>query len=104
MFPLADSQWGKRRVDSRARAAVMTWLTPSKKKNFETTKVLTSMTTLAAMTARREMMLRTRITFKTMYPGPAMGSPDLPERLKQGILVVVGVQMRDGGRREHSTL
>ena len=97
-----DSHEGERWVDSRASAAVITWLTPSKKKNFETTKVLTSMTTLAAMTARREMMLRTRMMFRTMYPGPAMGSPDLPERLKQGIVVVV-VQMRVGGRREYWT-
>lgn len=49
----------------------MTWLTPSKKKNLETTKVLTSITVLAAMTARRAIMFTTRKMFRTMYAGPA---------------------------------
>jgi hypothetical protein len=37
----------------------------SKKKNLETTKVLTSMTELAAMTANRAIMLITRMTLST---------------------------------------
>jgi len=38
----------------------------SKKKNLLTMKVLISMTELAAMTASRLMMLRTRMTLRTM--------------------------------------
>ena len=57
--------WGKDGGYVRLRAAVTTWVTPSKKKNFETMKVLTSMTILAATTAKRQMMLQKRITFKT---------------------------------------
>ena len=52
-------------LNIRLRAAVMTWLTPSKKKNFETMKVFTSITALAATIARRQIMLQTRMTFRT---------------------------------------
>lgn len=38
------------------------------------------MTELAAMTDRKDMMFRTRITFRITYPGPAT------ERLKKTIL------------------
>lgn len=78
--------------DSRARKAVITWLTPSKKKNFETTKVLTSMTVLPAMTARRVMMLKTRRMLRMTYPGPARGSRELLERLKMPIMMVIMVE------------
>jgi hypothetical protein len=44
---------------------VITCWHPSKKKNLLTTKVLTSMTELAAMTASRLIMLRTRMTLRT---------------------------------------
>ncbi len=44
----------------------MTWLTPSKKKNLDTTKVLTSITLLAAMTAVRPMMFMTRRVLRIM--------------------------------------
>lgn len=65
----------------RLRHAVIMWLTASKKKNLETTKVLTSMTTLATITARRPIMFMTRITLRTMYPGPAR------DFLKSGIVL-----------------
>lgn len=71
---------------------MITWETPSKKKNFEMTKVLTSMTVLPAMTARRVMMLKTRRTLRMTYPGPARGSRVLLERLKMPIIVVVMVE------------
>jgi len=71
---------------------VITWLTPSKKKNFETTKVLTSMTVLPAMTARSVMMLKTRMMLRMTYPGPARGSRELLERLKMPITVVIMVE------------
>ena len=48
-----------------------TWLTASKKKNFDTMKVLTSITKLATIIVSRQMMLSTRIVFKMTYPGPA---------------------------------
>ena len=63
-----------------ATSAVMRWLTPSKKKNLLTTNVLTSITKDAAMTARRQTILHTRMTLRTVYPGPAR------ERLKNGIV------------------
>lgn len=50
----------------KLRHAVIMWLTASKKKNFEMTKVLTSMTELATMTAMRPIMFMTRITLRTM--------------------------------------
>lgn len=50
----------------KLRHAVIMWLTASKKKNFEITKVLTSMTMLATMTAMRPMMFMTRIRLRTM--------------------------------------
>lgn len=53
--------------------ATTTWVTASKKKNLLTTNVLTSMTAQAAMTARREMMFMTLMTFRITYPGPAKG-------------------------------
>ena len=52
--------------DSLLTHPVMRWVTPSKKKNFETTKVLTSMTKLAATTARRAIMFITRMVLRTM--------------------------------------
>lgn len=79
--------------DSRARNAVITWLTPSKKKNFETTKVLTSITVLPAITARSVMMLKTRMMLRMTYPGPARGSRELLERLKMPIMVVILVKL-----------
>ena len=48
------------------RDAVITWLTPSKKKNWETTKVLTSMTREAATTAKRAIMFITRMVLRIM--------------------------------------
>ena len=48
------------------KAAVMTWLTASKKKNLETMKVLISITELAAMTATRQIMFMTRIALRMM--------------------------------------
>ena len=57
--------------DSLLTQPVIKWLTPSKKKNLETTKVLTSMTKLAATTARRAIMFITRMVLWPMYPGPA---------------------------------
>lgn len=71
---------------------MITWLTPSKKKNFETTKVLTSMTVLPAMTTRRVMMLKTRMMLRMTYPGPARGSRELLERLKMPIVVMIMVE------------
>lgn len=62
------------------RLAVTTWPIASKKKNLLTTKVFTSITELAAMTAKKHMMFRTRMMFKITYPGPAT------ERLKNPIL------------------
>lgn len=59
-----ESDWGE--MDLLPNTAVMTWLTPSKKKNLETMKVLTSMTELAAMTARRPIMFITRMTLRIM--------------------------------------
>jgi len=44
---------------------------------LETIKVLTSMTKLAATTAKRAMMFKARTTLRMMYPGPAR---DLVER------------------------
>lgn len=38
---------------------------------LETTKVLTSMTQLAAITAKRAMMFITRMVLSMMKPGPA---------------------------------
>lgn len=46
--------------------AVRTCVTASKKKNLEAVEVLTSMTTLAAMTARKPMMFITRMQFRMM--------------------------------------
>ncbi len=62
--------------------AAMTWLTPSKKKNLETMKVLTSMNVLAATTATRAIMFITRMALRIMKPGPAR------DRLKKGIMIV----------------
>lgn len=44
---------------------VTRWLTPSKKKNLETMKVLTSMTKLAATTDRRAITFITRMVLRT---------------------------------------
>ena len=52
--------------DLLAKLAVMTWETPSKKKNFETIKVLNSMHMLAATTASRQTILQTRMMLRTM--------------------------------------
>jgi hypothetical protein len=41
-------------------------VTASKKKNFEETEVLTSMTTLAAITARNPMIFIARMPFRMM--------------------------------------
>ena len=54
-----------KRGNSLLTQPVIRWLTPSKKKNFETTKVLTSMTKLAATTARRAITFITRMTLST---------------------------------------
>ena len=54
-----------RRGDLRAKQPDIRWLTPSKKKNLETWKVLTSMPKLAATMAIREMMLQTRMMLRT---------------------------------------
>ena len=51
--------------------AVRTWLTASKKKNLDAVDVLTNMTTLAAMTARRPTMFIQRMTLRITKPGPA---------------------------------
>ena len=51
--------------------AVRTWLTASKKKNFEETEVFTSMTILPAMTASSPMMFMTRMPLRMTKPGPA---------------------------------
>lgn len=56
----------KRGEDSLLTQPVIKWVTPSKKKNFETTKVLTSMTKLAATTAKRAIMFITRMMLRTM--------------------------------------
>jgi hypothetical protein len=53
-------------------------VTASKKKNLDATEVLTSMTMLAAMTARKATMFITRMPLRMMYPGPAR---DLDERV-----------------------
>jgi hypothetical protein len=53
-------------------------VTASKKKNLDATEVLTSMTMLAAMTARKATTFITRMPFRMMYPGPAR---DLDERV-----------------------
>ena len=52
--------------DSLLTQPVTKWVTPSKKKNFETMKVLTSMTKLAATTDRRAIIFITRMTLRTM--------------------------------------
>ena len=57
--------------DLLATKASMTWLTPSKKKNLLTTKVLMSMTKEAAMAERRHMMLIARMMLRAMYALPA---------------------------------
>jgi len=46
--------------------AVRTWLRASKKKNLVPTDVLASMTTLAAITARKPMMFRIRMPLSMM--------------------------------------
>ena len=51
--------------DSLLTQPVTIWLTPSKKKNLETMKVLTSMTKLAATTERRAITFITRMTLRT---------------------------------------
>lgn len=45
---------------------VNTWLTASKKKNFDASEVFTSMTMLAVMTASKPMMFIARITLRIM--------------------------------------
>lgn len=45
---------------------VMTWLTASKKKNLDIIDVLTSITTLAEMTAMRTIMFITRRILRMM--------------------------------------
>ena len=67
--------------------AVMTWVTASKKKNLDATEVLTSITTEAVMTASNATMLRPRMTFKMMYPGPAHDFSESP-MVKDRLLVV----------------
>ncbi len=62
--------------------AVMRWLTPSKKKNLETMKVLTSIEKLAQTQAKRIIMLMTRMMLRTIYPGPARDF----SRFQKGIL------------------
>ena len=51
--------------DSLLTQPVTKWVTPSKKKNLETMKVLTSMTKLAATTERRAITFNTRMTLRT---------------------------------------
>lgn len=51
---------------------------PSKKKNLLTPMILTSMTELAAMTASRLIMFRTRMMLSTTYPAPARDFPKQP--------------------------
>lgn len=46
--------------------AVKTWLTASKKKNFDATDVLTNINTLAVTTANRPMMFITRMQLRTI--------------------------------------
>lgn len=72
--------------DLLAKIAVTTWLTASKKKNLDTTKVFTSITELAAMTAIRPIMFITRIALRIIYPGPAR------ERLKKDIFRTVDIE------------
>ena len=67
---------------SLERMAVMRWLTPSKKKNLETMKVLTSIEKLAQIQAKRVIMLITRMALRIMYPGPARDF----SRFQKGIL------------------
>ena len=62
---------GVQNPDSLLKSAVITWLTASKKKNFETTNVFTSITELAEMMATRLIMFITRIVLRMIYPGPA---------------------------------
>ena len=50
---------------------------------LETTKVLTSITTLLATTEERAMMLRARITLSIMYPGPAKCSAERSAIVKE---------------------
>lgn len=85
LFTLFSWEMGGKR-DLLLRAAVTTWLTASKKKNFETMKVLTSIEKLATTTARRPVILQTRRMLRMTYPGPARGF------LKKGIL---GVRRRE---------
>ncbi len=67
--------------------AVMTCVAPSKKKNLETVKVLTTMTMLAAMTASKQTMLIPRRIFRMMKPGPASLLLVSPIPLLYGTLV-----------------
>lgn len=52
-------------MSSMLTQPVIRWLTPSKKKNLETMKVLTSITKLAATTDRRAIMFITRMALRT---------------------------------------
>ena len=56
---------GKGVGDSLLTQPVIRWVTPSKKKNLETMKVLTSMTKLAATTERRAITFITRMVLRT---------------------------------------
>ena len=75
---------GRYNLDLLDIEAKMTWLTPSKKKNLLTVKVLMSMTKEAATTDRRAIILQTRIPLRMMWPGPAR------LRLKKGIFAGEG--------------
>ena len=79
------------RVNVHEMAATMTCSQASKKKNFETMKVLTSMTEDAATTASRATMLTTRMPFSTTYPAPANDLPKIPipKNLMSVVLYVV---------------
>lgn len=55
----------ERGLDLLLRKPVITCVTPSKKKNLEMLKVLTSMAKLAATHAVRVIMLTTRMTLRT---------------------------------------
>lgn len=51
--------------------ATMAWVTASKKKKLLSSEILTSITALAAMISRKTIIFKTRIAFRTTYPGPA---------------------------------
>jgi len=65
--------------------AVTTCVTASKKKKLFRREILTSITALAAMMSMKTIILRTRVTLRITYPGPAKDPSNRPAMIERKI-------------------